>query len=48
MSLSDENSSVMNRVSELSLDDNGLKSSLHELGDGKSQDVIELSFVFLE
>lgn len=48
VSLSDENSSVVNRVGELSLGNECLKSSLHDLGKGKTQDVIELSFVFLE
>lgn len=48
VSLSDENSSVMHGVSELSLGDKGLKSSLHDLGEGKTQDVIELSFILLE
>jgi len=48
VSLSDENSSVMNWVGELSLGNEGLESSLHELGKGKSKDVIEFSFTFLE
>lgn len=48
VSLSDKNSSVMDGVSELSLGDKGLKSSLHDLGKGKTQDIIELSFVLLE
>ena len=48
VSLSDENTGVMDGGSELSLHDEGLKSSLHELGDGKSQDVIESTFGILE
>lgn len=48
VSLSDENSSVMNGVSELSLGNESLKSSLHDLGEWETQYVIELSFVFLE
>jgi len=48
VALSDENSGVMDRVSELSLCDDGLKSSLHHLGEGETQDVIELSLVILE
>ena len=48
VSLSDENTGVMDGGGELSLHDEGLKSSLHELGDGKSQDVIESTFGILE
>ena len=44
VSLSNEDSSVMNGASNLPLGNEGLKSSLHELGKGKSQDVIEFSF----
>lgn len=48
VALSDEDSGVMDRVSELSLSDDGLESSLHHLGEGETQDVIELSLVILE
>lgn len=48
VSLSDQDSSVMDGVSKLSLGDEGLESSLHDLGKGKTQDVIELSFVLLQ
>jgi len=48
VSLSDEDSSVVHGVGELSLGDEGLKSSLHELVDGETEDVIELSLVLLE
>lgn len=48
VSLSDEDSGVVDRVGELSLGDEGLESSLHDLGQGKTQDVIELSLVLLQ
>lgn len=48
VSLSDENTGVMHGGSELSLDDEGLESSLHELGDSQSQDVIKSTFGILE
>ena len=48
VSLTDENAGVMHGGSELALHDEGLKSSLHELGDSKSQDVIESTFGILE
>jgi len=48
VSLSNENSGVVNSAGELSLGDKSLKSSLHELGKGKTQDVIELSLRLLE
>ena len=38
----------MHGVGELALEHEGLKSSLHHLGHGQSQDVIQLSFGFLE
>ena len=48
VSLSDQNSGVMNWVGNLSLEDQGLESSLQHLGEGKTQDVIQLSFRFFE
>jgi len=48
VSLSDEDASVVNRVGDLLLLDKGLKTSLHELVDGQTKDVIELSFGFLQ
>ena len=48
MSLSDENASVMNRLGELSLVDQGLESPLQELGGGQTKDVIELALVVLQ
>lgn len=48
VSLSDENTSVVNRVGELSLGNDSLKSSLHHLVEGETQDVIELSLILLQ
>jgi len=48
VSLSDQDSSMMDRVSEFLFGDDGLESSFHELVEGKTEDVIELSLVFLE
>ena len=48
MSLSDEDTGVMNRLGELSLLDEGLKSSLKELGGGQTEDIIELALVVLQ
>lgn len=48
VSLSDENSGMMDGVSELSLGNESLESSLHDLRRGKTQDVIELSFILLQ
>jgi hypothetical protein len=48
VSLSDEHSGVVDGVGELSLGDEGLESSLHDLGEGESQDVIELFLVLLQ
>jgi hypothetical protein len=48
VSLADQNASMMDAVSELSLHDEGLKSTFHELSDGETKDVIELSFGVLE
>ena len=48
VSLSDHDSSVMDTLGELvSLGNNGLKSSEHELINGKTENVIEGLFVFL-
>ena len=44
VSLSNKDSSVMDGASNFPLGDKSLKSSLHELGKGKSQDIIEFSF----
>jgi len=38
----------MDRVSKVELEDSSLKSALHQLVDGKTQNVIELSFGFRE
>lgn len=46
--LSDEDASVVDGVSDLSLHDEGLESTFHELGNGKTEDVIELSLRLLE
>ena len=46
--LSDEDTSVVDRVGELTLHHEGLQTTFHELGDGKTQDVIELAFSFFE
>ena len=48
MSLSDQDSSMMERVSKFLFGDDSLESSFHELIKGKSEDVIELSLVFYE
>ena len=48
VSLSDQNSSVMHGVSELSLGNESLKSSFHELGKSQTQYVIQLSFGLLQ
>ena len=48
VSLSDHDSGVVNRVGDLALSNEGLESSLHELVDGQTKDVIELSFVFFQ
>jgi len=48
VSLSDKHASVMDRLGELALNDESLKTTLHELGNGESQDVIKFAFGFLE
>ena len=48
VSLANQNSGVVHRVGELSVSNKGLKSSLHELVGGESENVIELSLVLLE
>ena len=48
MSASDQDAGVVDRGSELALDHEGLKTSLHELGNGKTEHVIELAFSLLE
>lgn len=48
VSLSDEDSRVVHGLSEVLVDDDSLKSSLEELLDGKTEDVIELSLALLE
>jgi hypothetical protein len=49
MSLSDENTSMMNRLGEVLLvADNSLQSTLQELIEGQTKDVIESSLIFLE
>lgn len=39
---------MVDRVGELTLHHEGLQTTFHELGDGKTQDVIELAFSFFE
>ena len=46
--MSDKDSGVMDAGSELSLGDKGLESSFHELVNGKTENVIELSLVLLQ
>ena len=46
--LADEDAGVMDRVGDLALHDEGLKTTLHELSDGQTQDVIEFSLRLLE
>ena len=41
--LSDEDASMVHRVSNLSLHDEGLEAAFHELGNGETKNVIELS-----
>ena len=48
VSLSDEDTGVMHGLGLLLLDDEGLESSLHELGDGQTKDVIEFALGLLE
>ena len=48
VSLSDQNSSVMDRACKFLLSNEGLESSFHELVKSKTENVIELSFVLLE
>jgi hypothetical protein len=46
--LADQHAGVMDRVSELALHHEGLQTAFHELGDGQTQDVIELALRLLE
>ena len=46
--LSDENTSVMDRVGELALHHEGLEAALHELRNSQTQDVIELALSLFE
>ena len=48
VSLSDENAGVVNGLSELSLLDLGLETSLKELGGGQTEHIIELSLGVLK
>lgn len=48
VALSDKNSGVMDGETNVSLHHEGLETTFHELGDGKSQDVIELALRFVE
>lgn len=48
VSLTDKNTGVMDRGGELAFGNEGLKTSLHELGQVESKDVIELSLRLLE
>ena len=43
VSLEDEDTSVMDRLCEVTLDDKGLETSFHELRDGQTKHIIELS-----
>lgn len=46
--LSDENTGVVNRLSELSLLDEGLESALKELGGSQTEHIIELALSILQ
>ena len=46
--LADEHTGVMDRVADLSLHDESLKATLHELSDGQTQNVIKFSLGLLE
>ena len=48
MSLVDQNTGVMHGGGKLALHYEGLKASLHELRDSKSQDVIKSAFRILQ
>ena len=48
VSLSDEDTGLMDGSGEVSLDNEGLETSFHELVDGQTEDVIELSLVLVE
>jgi len=48
VSLSDEDASLMYGSSEVSLDNEGLESTFHELVDGQTEHVIELALVLVE
>jgi len=48
VSLSNEDSGLVDGSGEVSLDDEGLESALHELVDSQTQDVIKLSLVLVE
>ena len=48
VSVSDDDSSVVNGLSEVALQDNSLKSSLQESVDGETQDVIQFVFRFIQ
>lgn len=48
VSLSDEDTGVMDGVGELPLGNDSLETSLHHLSEGQTEDVIELSLVLLE
>jgi len=46
--LADEHTGVMDRVADLSLHDESLEATLHELSDGQTQNVIKFSLGLLE
>lgn len=48
VSLSDENSGVMDGETDVSLHHEGLETTFHELGDGQTEDVIELALALFE
>lgn len=48
VSLSDQNTGVVHGLGELLLHDEGLESSLHELRDGQTEDIIEFALGVLE
>jgi len=48
VSLSDEDAGLMDGSGEVSLDNEGLESAFHELVDGQTEHVIELSLVLIE
>ena len=48
VSLADEDTGVVDAVSDLSLHNESLESAFHELANGQTEDIIELSLSVLE